>query len=252
MSTTEAQLVQVFSSFQGEGLYVGARQLFIRFAGCNMTCQYCDTPEALVLPKSFKIEATPGKRDFEEKLNPVPTRELFEIVERFTKNKNTHHSICLTGGEPLLQVDFLKHFLPEQGRQGHKIYLETNGVLPKHLEEIIDLVDIIAFDIKLPSATGLSSYLEEHKKALEVASLKEVFVKIVVTRDTKPKEIDDAVDVIAQISPDIPLVIQPVTPYGSIKHRPLPESLFTFYNFAIRKLKNVRIIPQMHKLMGQL
>ena len=41
-----AHLVEVFSSFQGEGLYVGQRQLFIRFAGCNLRCRFCDTEAA--------------------------------------------------------------------------------------------------------------------------------------------------------------------------------------------------------------
>ncbi|OGC08289.1 hypothetical protein A3F86_05110 [candidate division WOR-1 bacterium RIFCSPLOWO2_12_FULL_45_9] len=146
---------------------------------------------------------------------------------------------------------FLKNFLPEL-RQKIKlpIYLETNGTLPDHLAELIELVDIIAFDIKLSSATGLSPYWKEHKKALETAYLKELFVKIVFTRETKANEMDEAARLIAEVDARIPLVLQPVTPFGPIKHRPNPDQIMAFHTLAKRSLKQVRVIPQVHKLMG--
>ena len=252
MSSAEAQIAEVFSSIQGEGLYVGERQIFVRFAGCNLRCQYCDTPEALDIPKQFKVEKTPGKKDFASYNNPASLDQLLSFVDEFNKNKRLNHSVCLTGGEPLLQVDFLKSFIPGFRKRGLKSYLETNGVLPEHLGEIIDIVDIISFVIKIPSATGLSSYLSDHRKALKIASAKEVFAKIVFTRETKAKEIDEACDMISEINPDIPLVLQPVTPFGPVKHRPKGDMIMAFHAVAKRKLKNVRVIPQVHKIMGQM
>jgi len=246
MSSTEAQIHEIFSSFQGEGLYVGERQTFIRFAGCNLSCAYCDTPQALVLTKEYSVRT---EKESKKHNNPVSVQQLLELTLAYPKNLT--HSVSLTGGEPLLQVDFLKNFLPELKKEKLLIYLETNGVLPKHLEEIIDLVDIVSFDIKLPSATGLSPYWKEHKAALEVAYTKQVFTKVVVTKESKPKEIDEAATLIAEIDPDIPLIIQPVTPHGHIK-KPLPEELFSFHAIAKRKLKQVKVIPQVHKLSGLL
>ncbi|MBI5699745.1 7-carboxy-7-deazaguanine synthase QueE [Candidatus Saganbacteria bacterium] len=246
MSSTEAQLNEVFSSFQGEGLYAGERQTFIRFAGCNLTCAYCDTPQALALTKEFTVKTDKETKKYN---NPASVQQLLELTLAFPKNLT--HSVSLTGGEPLLQVDFLKNFLPELRKEKLPIYLETNGVLPKHLEEIIDLVDIVSFDIKLPSATGLSPYWKEHKAALEIAYTKQVFTKVVVTKESKPKEMDEAATLIAEIDAEIPLIIQPVTPHGHIK-RPLPEELFAFHAIAKRKLKQVRVIPQVHKLSGLL
>ena len=252
MGVNEAQLVEIFSSIQGEGLYVGERQIFVRFAGCNLSCQYCDTPQALEIPKAFRVEVTPGKKDLKNYNNPATFDQLLSFIESYTKQKGLNHSVSLTGGEPLLQVDFLKNFLPELKKKKHLIYLDTAGVLPKHLEEIIDSVDIVAMDIKLPSATGLSAYMDEHKKFLEVAYTKEVFVKIVFTRDSKAKEIDDAATLIASIDEKIPLILQPVTPHGPIKHRPNPDMILAFHAVAKRKLKNVRVIPQVHKIIGVL
>ncbi|MEE8637936.1 MAG: 7-carboxy-7-deazaguanine synthase QueE [Candidatus Margulisiibacteriota bacterium] len=251
MSTTEASICEIFNSIQGEGLYLGERQSFIRFAGCNLSCQYCDTPQALSVPKEFKVEFTPGKKNFKQFKNPATAPQLIEFVSSFEKPKGVNHSLSLTGGEPLLQVDFLKKFIPELRKEiSLPIYLETNGVLPDHLAEVIDLVDIISFDIKLPSATGLSPYWKEHKKALEIAYMKEVFVKIVFTRDSKAKEMDEAVSLIADLDEKIPLVLSPVTPHGPIKHRPNPDQILAFQAISKRRLEKVKVIPQVHKIFG--
>jgi len=124
------------------------------------------------------------------------------------------------------------------------IYLETNGTLPDHLVEIIDLIDIIAMDIKIPSATGLSSYYKEHKKFMEAALLKELFVKIIFTKETKVKEMDEAISLIAEVEKGIPLVLQPVS-----QHKPQVSQMFAFQNLARRKLEKVRVIPQIHPML---
>ncbi|MFA4967625.1 MAG: 7-carboxy-7-deazaguanine synthase QueE, partial [Candidatus Margulisiibacteriota bacterium] len=242
-SSTEAQICEIFSSFQGEGPHIGEKQVFIRFSGCNLSCQYCDTVQALSLQPKYKVTAETQT----QYTNPATAAQLLEHVSLLIKNTD---AIALTGGEPLLQVDFLKNFLPGLREKKLPIYLETNGVLPKHLEEVIDLVDIVSLDFKLPSATGLSPYWTEHKLALETAYTKEVFVKMVVTKETQVKEIDDAVSIIAAIDPEIMTILQPVTPHGLIKHRPGMEELNAFFAVARRKLKRVRVIPQMHKLLG--
>jgi organic radical activating enzyme len=251
MSSIEAQICEIFNSIQGEGLYLGERQTFIRFAGCNLACQYCDSPQALKVEKEFRVETVPGKKGFTKFSNPATIPQLIELCQAFQKPKGVNHSISLTGGEPLLQVDFLKAFLPELKKEiGLPLYLETNGVLPDHLAEVIELVDMVAFDIKLPSATGLSPYWKEHKQALEVAFMKEVFVKIVFTRESKIKELDEAVRLVADIDQKIPLVLQPVTPFGPVKHRPNPDQIMAFQTLAKRKLERVRVIPQVHKIFG--
>ncbi|MFA5893663.1 MAG: 7-carboxy-7-deazaguanine synthase QueE [Candidatus Margulisiibacteriota bacterium] len=247
----QAQLNELFASIQGEGLYVGVRQIFVRFAGCNLSCQYCDSPQALVISPTFKFEPVPGTHKFETRNNPVEVGQLVELIASLNKPAGACHSVSLTGGEPLLQVDFLKEFLPALKKEVKlPVYLETNGVLPDHLAEVIELVDIIALDLKLPSATGLSPYWKEHKKALETAYLKDVFVKVVFAKESTIKEIDEAASLIAAVDDKIPLVLQPVTPHGAIKHRPSAEQMLAFEATAKRKLKRVLVIPQTHKLAG--
>jgi organic radical activating enzyme len=232
----DATLSEIFSSFQGEGPYIGERQIFVRFAGCNLDCSYCDTPQAKSIVPQYTLHTQSENKLFG---NPIKKEELLAHLSAFPKN--LMHSLSITGGEPLLQVDFLKLFLPETKM---KIYLETNGTLPKNLEEIIELVDIISLDFKLPSSTGLSSYLKEHQKCLEIAYNKEVFVKIVVSENTKSLEVDEAAGIIAEIDPEILTILQPASPIRK------PQNLFALHAVARRKLKRVRVIPQVHKLLG--
>lgn len=247
MSSSDAQLCEIFTSFQGEGIYCGEKQIFLRFSGCNLNCDYCDTQQSLVISPEYRLEQTPGKHDFKILKNPVSVSELHTIVMGLNKNI---HSLCLTGGEPLLQVDYLKNFLPEIKKEGITVFLETNGTLPKYLEEVINEIDIISMDIKLPSSSGGTFQLKEQKEFLETAFLKEVYVKVVVVPGTSVKEIDDAAKLVESVDPSIPLVIQPATPTNKIKHRPAIQELFALHTVAKKRLKTVRVIPQMHKVMG--
>lgn len=241
MSNNLAQISEIFQSFQGEGKYIGQRQIFLRFIGCNLSCSYCDT-----LIESEKYCVVRNPKDIEKKDNPLTIEEVLSILDKFLKAQNIFHSLVLTGGEPLLQVDFLKSFLPKVKLSK---YLETNGTLPDRLEEIIDLVDIVCVDFKLPSATKCDDYTSAHKSFIEIAQLKEVFVKAVFTRDTIVQEVDDMATIISEIDKNIPLVLQPATMSRSFKSIPTVEQFFTFHSIAKRKLNNVLVIPQCHKIL---
>lgn len=238
-------LIEIFSSIQGEGIYVGYRQIFVRFSGCNLCCAYCDTKTSHD-PKDFcLIEQTPGVRDFMRLKNPIDTFKVLEAIRRLAVLP--HHSVSITGGEPLCSVDFLEKLLPNLKM---KVFLETNGTLPDHLVRIIDFVDIISMDIKMPSIAK-SMYWEEHKKFLQIAHRKEVYVKIVVGEETTEDEFWTAVQMVCETDPAIPLVIQPVTPIQGLK-APAPEKILTLQELALQLLSDVRAIPQTHKYMGQL
>ncbi|OGC09568.1 hypothetical protein A3J90_04785 [candidate division WOR-1 bacterium RIFOXYC2_FULL_37_10] len=252
MSSTDAQLHEVFTSIQGEGVYLGERQVFVRFSGCNLSCDYCDTDQALSLTPEYKAEQTPGKHDFKNFKNPISKDDLLKLILDLCKPNYFVHSVSITGGEPLLQVDFLKNFLPRLKENKLKVYLETNGTLSNHLEEIIEFIDIVSMDIKLPSSSGCALNVRDFKKFLEIAYLKEVFVKVIVTPLSIIKEIEEAAKVVAEIDNKIPFIIQPAAPGKKIKHLPPISDLFAWRTIAKKHLENVKIIPQIHKALGVL
>ncbi len=221
----KAKIAEIFQSYQGEGIYVGLEQVFIRFFGCNLNnCRFCDTQ--LV---SFK-EYEPDK-----------------LLKYLKSNFNNLHSVSLTGGEPLLQKDFLNEFLPLLSNLGVQIYLETNSTLPEALKEIIDYVDIIAMDFKLPSSTGLNSFWNEHKEFLRIASLKKVFVKTVICKTTDFEDLKKAIQLLCDFNKNINFVLQP----NSFENGGLLMSkIEEFQKFAVRFLTYVVVTPQMHKLAG--
>jgi len=73
MTTTTAEyptarLIEVFSAIQGEGLNVGTRQIFIRFALCDLRCQFCDSAHTWSAPPTCRVERSPGLRDLKPTL----------------------------------------------------------------------------------------------------------------------------------------------------------------------------------------
>lgn len=240
-----ANVVEVFSSIQGEGLYVGCRQVFVRMAGCNLNCLYCDTPASQGLTIRAKIETEAGMRQFTSVQNPIGVSTLAHWINQLLTSP--HHSVSFTGGEPLCQWRAIAEMAPML--QG-KLYLETNGTLYDELEHILPHIDIISMDIKLPDA-GKRAYWAEHRKFLKLAASKEVFVKMVITADTSDDEFNQAIELVQEAGDCIPVILQPVSPNehcGAIA----PEKMLILQERALQRINDVRVIPQTHKFMGQL
>jgi len=250
MSDKAANLIELFSSIQGEGLLVGLRQIFIRFHGCNLDCAYCDT-DITETPSLCRIEGTPGRRDFIEVANPVSLERLLSLLGGWAKGwPGIHHSISITGGEPLLNLEILLEWLPKL-RKLHPVYLETNGVLHETLSQLITMLDYIGMDIKLPSTSGCTDLWECHRDFLQIAAQKKVFVKIVASDATEEWEIVRALRIVAAVSRDIPVILQPVT-LGNGSVGISPFRILEFQEIASTFVTEVRIIPQTHKFMGQI
>ena len=225
------KVLEIFSSRQGEGLYTGVKQIFIRFAGCNLRCLFCDVP---------------GETSYQTRI--FSATGLRDEVERRRRKFGLCHSLSLTGGEPLLQVEFLKEFLPQVKKI--KIYLETNGTLPEKFKEVSSWIDYVSVDFKLPSSTGQDALWERHRRFLKLARGKNCFVKAVITGETTQKDLKKAVGIIAGINKNIPLVLQPVTADDNFRALVSGKKLLDFQKCALTKLGEVRIIPQLHKRMG--
>jgi organic radical activating enzyme len=246
--TASANISEVFSGVQGEGIFVGRRQLFVRFGGCNLSCEYCDTAGTRKGVPLARIEQAAGLRRFTRVRNPVAAADLAKSIARLDPDR-LHESVSLTGGEPLLAAGFLAELIPLC--EGRNFYLETNGTLPRELEKVVHLVRVVAMDIKLASATGQVADLEVSREFLSIAVRRQVFVKVVVASRTQEGELAVAARAVASVSRDIPFVIQPVTPTAGKIVPPDPARQLVLQMTALRILADVRIIPQVHRLMGQ-
>ena len=186
----------------------------------------------------------------EENFFVYSLEKLLEAVDALEKEKGGHHSVSLTGGEPLFYAPFLQNFLPALKERGLGTYLETNGTLPRELERVIRWCDVIAMDVKPCSSTNDRSFWAEHEEFLKIAVRKEVFVKVVVTPKTTLEDVQRSVALVEGIHPGIPFIFQPLSdPFGiNVQSLQLIEN--TFSPFAKERLGDVRIIPQMHKIWG--
>ncbi|HHV76707.1 MAG TPA: 7-carboxy-7-deazaguanine synthase QueE [Syntrophothermus lipocalidus] len=239
----KAYLSEITESIQGEGTLAGSRQIFLRFCGCNLRCPYCDTVGSLSKTPSCKIFLKPGsKNDFREYANPLSISD----VVKATANFDTRW-VSLTGGEPLLWADYLKRLAPILVSKGHRILLETNGTLVENLVDILEFTAVISMDFKLPSAIGIDLF-PVHKRFLELAACRPVYVKVVVTPSTEPWEIGEVARIIAGVDATIPLVLQPVSLVTS-QVAVQAEKLFDLQLDALKHLEDVRVIPQIHKCL---
>ena len=238
---SKANVIEIFSSVQGEGKYLGCRQIFIRLADCNLNCAYCDTNFRRA--DFCKIETSAGAMIFRDKKNPLDAAQVAEVIKKFAAEVPTQ-AVSFTGGEPLLHWQFIGEVADAIKNSGMKIFLETNGTLYKELEKILDAVDIVSMDIKLGQ-----NLFAQHEKFLRAALRKDLYVKIVVTGETTREEFLSAVDLIAAVDREILLILQPVTPVRKICAASA-EKILTFQAAALRKLKNVRVIPQTHKFIN--
>lgn len=234
----KAPICEIFFSYQGEGLYVGQPQIFVRFSGCNLRCNYCDTPHSQKLSENQTyLTAEQIIKQIEQiaRQNSLEVKDMLPVT------------VSITGGEPLLYDRFLIELLPELKKRGCTLYLETNGTLFEAFNRIQKWIDIVAADIKPASACG-SNLWKEHRKFLDFAGSK-AFVKLVLTEHTTSEEVFNAIDLVKSVNSDMPFIFQPATPIQGCL--PAEKSkIFQWINNASKKLKRVQYVPQMHKLWG--
>jgi 7-carboxy-7-deazaguanine synthase len=246
-------LSEIFSAIQGEGALVGERQVFVRLTGCNIRCAYCDQPEALEKrPGPCRVERSAGRRDWQVVASPVETEEAIAAVDRLWRDV-PHHSVSVTGGEPLLQASKLAGLARMMRDRGWPVMLETNATLPKGLEAVLGSISYASIDLKLDSVDGQAVDLCVQRRFLEkAAAAAQVFVKIVVGPTTDTSELEEAARMLHEVSPDIEVFLQPVTPFGSVTEAPSPQLVLELQARALRIHPRVRVVPQTHRMIGQL
>jgi 7-carboxy-7-deazaguanine synthase len=249
-------LVEIFSSAQGEGPYVGASTIFVRLGGCDLRCDWCDSPGTWLPARNWRVEVRPGSFEFEEGLNPISIEQIGCVLSAL--NADSHRFVSLTGGEPLLQPDAVKAIADLVRGRGPRVFLETHGQEVDGLIQVLPCIDVVSMDWKLSAdvrradeseGSGDEDFLDRHESFLRAAAAAacEVYVKVVVTVDTKPSQLDEICRRIAAIDPQIPLIIQPVTPALKIEESPKSDVLLPLLWGCEALLRDVRIIPQTHR-----
>lgn len=241
---------ELFSSIQGEGMLAGRRQIFVRLTECNLDCRYCDTDFA---PSEVcRVESRPGSGTFRSVPQPLSLSGIAAVcTDWLSQLPGAHHSVSFTGGEPLLHGETLAEWFPEI-RKLLPIHLETNGTLPDALRPVKRHLDYISMDMKLPSTAGCTEQLwDRHAQFLREAQGTAVSVKVVIGELTTDSEIRQVCDVIASVDAAVPLFLQPLSqPDGSVGIS--AAHILRLQAVASSRLPDVRVIPQMHRMLGAL
>ncbi|MBE8538711.1 radical SAM protein [Geoglobus acetivorans] len=221
-----ASISEIFYSIQGEGLFCGVRQLFIRFSGCNLDCHYCDTRY------SEKCRDYANGRELE---NPVS----LDYVQKVIDSAKSIHSVSFTGGEPLLHANFIAGL-----EKTRTFYLESNMSLPEKARKLKHL-DIIAGDLKVREAlkAGYEEVYENTVRSFRI--LRDSDERVTFAKIVLPERFDFE-DVMARaqgISDYVRcFILQPV--FGSDVRNVLK------LQEKMLELADTRVIPQVHKYLG--
>lgn len=195
---------EIFESIQGEGRFIGEPTVFVRLAGCNMRCSWCDT----------KYSWEGGDENSVDK--------VVDIVKSYGIG-----TLCITGGEPLLQADEVLELVRALKKDGMKIILETNGSL--YDIQLFNEVDHVSLDVKPPSSG-------EESDELIISRLRPLdYVKVVVADDS---DFEYAKMIVAQSGVSVFL-----QPSDSKNYKWLADKVLE------AKLP-AQVLPQLHKLVG--
>jgi organic radical activating enzyme len=248
VSTLQANVSEIFVSFQGEGVHAGRRQLFVRFGGCPLRCRYCDTPESLRPVAHCRVLGPDGSY---ERPNPFDAPALDAVLDGIRAAAPPLHAMAVTGGEPLSQVDFLAAWLPARTAP-LPVLLETAGIWPARLARVLPYVDIVSLDFKCPSNTGERARWDEHAACLEaaVAAGRDVYVKMPVDAGTAEDEVALGARLVAAAARSVPLLLTPLTTPEGAQLTIDAARLERLHAVASREHADVRIFPQLHKVLA--
>jgi 7-carboxy-7-deazaguanine synthase len=239
-SATEimVRLSEIFTSIEGEGAFFGTKTMFVRLAGCPLKCHWCDT--------SYAIPMDSGNVHAADKVKEMISRELQE---------NTF-KVNFTGGEPLAQHEAVIELAKFVREKGTKTYLESACYDSRRFAKVLPHIDICKIEFKMRDAKAVddSNYDNLRKNELECLKIaidaeKKPYIKVVVSNSTEIHDFSDLVkQIFAVASPRniAGFIIQPTHKIDE----PVLERLFAFYDAIYPFYSEVRVIPQLHKIIG--
>ncbi len=208
------QLAEHFISINGEGQFAGELALFLRFAGCNLRCHWCDTAWAC-------CKDAPHEK--------VTLREIQGIAEDAAAQGV--RNVTLTGGEPLLQKH-IADVIRMLSDMGMRTEIETNGAIP--LETFRHCGAAFTMDYKLPS-----SQMEQHMRTENFALLQaQDTVKFVCG---SREDVLRAKQIAEQFRPQCPMYLSPV--FGRIDPAEIVEIM------KAERMGKFRLQLQLHKFI---
>jgi 7-carboxy-7-deazaguanine synthase len=212
----EFKVVEIFESINGEGMKAGALAVFVRLAGCNLNCSYCDTMWANCSDTEYTI---------------MTETEIYDKVKSYNVQ-----NITLTGGEPFYRenVDvLLKEFTKNDDLN---VEIETNGSMDISPYKNISHKISFTLDYKcLGSGMNSKMYMDNF---LNLS--KNDTVKFVVS---DKKDLDDAVKVIKEynLTDSCNVLFSPV--FGKIEPVEIVEYMMA------NNLNKVKLQLQLHKII---
>lgn len=186
---------EIFLSIQGEGAYTGYPTLFVRFQGCNLRCKYCDTKDSI--PPS-------GGRN-------LTTGQIITELKALTKGYLTNYHVCLTGGEPMLQLGIVDLANTLVKLYSCKVNIETNGTIerPKELSPCV----LYTMDIKCPSSGADEITRKKMIQNAFRACLRNIEIKCVVGTLEDLKFVED--EVLNLLGETLPVILSPMNGEGA-------------------------------------
>ncbi len=206
-------VTEIFDSIDGEGKRTGQMATFVRLAGCNLRCHYCDTAYSLSL---------------EDTERALTLEELLEEIRRFPWKK-----ITLTGGEPMLHP--VRALCEALGREGYEVNIETNGAVALWPERPAGV--FYTMDFKCSGSGMKSRMLLSNFSLLK----KEDVLKFVVSSKEDMDEMQQVIREYFHKGEDPAFYVSPV--WGRIA----PAALVDYVKEA--GLGDVRVQVQLHKII---
>lgn len=237
-ASTRAKLSEIFTSIEGEGILFGTKTMFVRLAGCPLKCYWCDTPYALPLDSGSDYSINEVKNLILNNLHP-----------------NTY-KVNFTGGEPLVQHEAVIELAKFVRGKGIKTYLESACYDSSKFAKVLPYIDLVKIEFKLKDSKVVDekhygSLLKNELDCLRMAvnNGKTTYIKVVVTNSSNLKEFKELVHEVFRVAkPDeiAGFIIQP-----SYKiDEPTLDVLFGFYDAVYPLYDQVRVVPQLHKIIG--
>lgn len=206
------KVVEKFISIDGEGPTAGALSVFVRFAGCNLRCAWCDT--------SYAWDTTADVTDM----------SASEIAD-YIKSTGIGH-VTITGGEPLLQPGLIGLL---SRLADYQVHIETNGAIPVEQFRIGDNIHFV-IDYKLPD-----SGMEERMHLPNLASVRKADAyKFVIASN---RDLDKAVKIVRQYNLEEKTQVYFSTVFGKMEPAVVVERMKS------EKFNGVKLQLQLHKFI---